>query len=123
MQEIAPAMGIPLDSGATLQPPGIAGRVGKFPAQSLDEAGTGHRTSGVRRREYPNRVGSPKRPNHGRRIVQLTPRNEMLEQGEPRIVQGNVGGGLSAEPQGEEDAGQGRRDEENAKWYRHRTQT
>jgi hypothetical protein len=46
----------------------------------------------------------------------------MLEQGEVRVVQRDIGGGLCAGRMSEH-AGQGRREEENAIWCRHRVET
>ena len=62
----------------------------------------------------PHGVGSPEGTDHGRRVLHFSPGDEMLEQRETRIVQRDVGGGLSAGRWGRQNAGQGGRDKENA---------
>jgi hypothetical protein len=47
----------------------------------------------------------------------------MFEQGQPGIVEPDVGRCLCAESCGEGDAGQSRRQEDNADWCRHRGET
>jgi hypothetical protein len=50
-----------------------------------------------------------------------TSRDQVLEQRQAGVVQPDVGGSLGAEARG--DAGQSRRQKDNADWCRHRAET
>ena len=74
----------------------------------------------VGRREHAHRVGSPERPHHRGRVLDVAAGDQMLQQRQARVVERDVWGSLRGDPGGGEHAGQGNRDEERADWCVHR---
>jgi hypothetical protein len=110
MQEISAGMGVCLTTGTPLDGPGVSGWIGEITAQLPDETSGGGAPECIRGREYLYGVGPPKRTDHGRRVLDLAPGNEMLQQRKPGIIERYIGRGLGLSPRGGERAGQNRRE-------------
>jgi hypothetical protein len=123
VQRITAGVIVQLASSATFERPRVAGRIGEIGPQSSSDLPDARTAQSVRGTERLDCIGSPKGSQHGRGILDLTPGNEVLQQGEAGIVERDVGRALRMSPRKSEHAGQSRRKEEWAHWCRHHRET
>ena len=79
VKQLPAGMRIGLSPNPELDPPAVSRRVLKLLAQPLDECGAGSTGGAIRGREHPNGIGSAKRPNHWRGVLDLTAGDQMLQ--------------------------------------------
>ena len=98
VQDVPPEMAVRLTARPGSDPPGVLSRrIGETQPQGMNErretatAGGPVLGQGVGRREDPHRVAPPERADHGRRVVEVPPRDQVLQQWEPRVIERQIG--------------------------------
>ena len=79
-----------LSAGPAGDPPLGSRRVLELGAKSVDQLDRGCLAAGVGRGQDAHGIGPAERPHHGAGIVDLPARDQVLEQGQPRVVERDV---------------------------------
>jgi hypothetical protein len=119
MQQLSPGMGVCLRAGSALQRPAVPGRILERLAQPADQSPVAAAIRAVSHCQHAGGIGSAERPHHGRGILHVTARDQVLQRGQQGMIQSDVRRSLGLGPHRSGYAGQGRREEDNANWCRH----
>ena len=89
--DVAPNLGIGLGAGAGGEQPALGiGRLAQLLTEPADQCGA-PLSRGIGARQHSQRIRPPERTQHRRGVGDVAAGDEMLEQGKPRIVEGEVG--------------------------------